>query len=113
MAKQQVWGGDALSKHTMGELGFVVELYKHESRSTRYELRGHPARTPGGGDTMLYGIVKDSPYTRVSAMGVGKVVEVKPNGRALIEMLDDKVEIEAALNELGYSDLMSEVGQQP
>jgi hypothetical protein len=80
MAKQQVWVGDALTGHKVGDLGFVVELHKHETKSTRYELRGHPARAPAGGETMLYGVVKDSTYTRVSALGIGKVIEVKPNG---------------------------------
>ena len=113
MAKQQVWAGDALTGHKVGDLGFVVELHKHETKSTRYELRGHPARAPAGGETMLYGVVKDSNYTRVSALGIGKVLEVKPNGRALIELLDNDAEVRASVNDLGYPELEREVDLKP
>lgn len=111
--KQTVWAGDTLTKHAVGDLGFVVSLFKHETHSTRHELRGHPARTPAGGETLLYGIVKDSPYTRVEALGLGKVVEVKPNGRALIGLLDDSEEVKAGLEGLGYPELASEVDFRP
>ena len=111
--KQTVWAGDTLTAHKVGDLGFVVGLFKHETKSTRHELRGHPARTPAGGEVLLYGIVKDSPYTRVEALGLGKVLEVKPNGRALIELLDDKAVIKAGLEDLGYPELASEVDAQP
>jgi hypothetical protein len=111
--KQTVWAGDTLTQHAVGDLGFVVSLFKHETRSTRHELRGHPARTPAGGETLLYGIVKDSPYTRVEALGLGRVIDVKPNGRALIELLDDKAEVKEGLNTLGYPDMQHEVDARP
>jgi len=47
--------------------------------------------------------------TQVTALGLGRVVEVTRNGRGRVEYITDPSEMKAVLEELGYPDLMNGV----
>lgn len=96
------WVGDNRNAFQVGDVGFLIRLTPRRGRS-RVELRLHPARITETMEDILFGDI-DGP-TYVEAFGMGKVVEVAPNGRGKVEHISGE-ELEDALHRLGYPELI-------
>jgi len=98
------WIGDDRTKYTVGDTGFLLQLENRGRGWKRVELRQHPACEDGTPRPRLFGPVGGG-MTQVTALGLGKVVEVAKNGRGRVESITDPEQMKQVLNELGYPGL--------
>lgn len=105
-----VWGDDESGQHKVGDRGFLVERSHCIKGWTRYGLYDRPAHTNMGGCPQFTGWCGTTDDVSVHAHGIGKVVRVARNGRVQFVQVEDPVEIEAVLDELGYPDIESDRG---
>jgi len=91
----------------VGSNGFLIENSNPYDGWNRYELRDTPAFTNRSHEPRLHGWCGS--YNNVSTYGHGfwVVTKVAKNGRALIKELDGD-ELAAALEELGYPELIGD-----
>ncbi len=101
---KQLWVGDDRTRYNVGDTGFLLQLENRGRGWKRLELRGHPACEDGTPIPRLYGSVGGG-STQVTALGLGRVVEVARNGRGRVEAITDAAETAGVLAALGYPDL--------
>ncbi len=97
------WLGDDQIRFNHGDTGFLIEMRNADRGWTRYELRDHPAQMAGTLEPRLYGSVGGG-RTAVTALGVWRVEEARPNGRGRARRLSG-AELAEALDTLGYPEL--------
>lgn len=99
------WIGDG-GGLSVGDVGFLVGSVERgrEEEGETYSVRGSPARTKWSGEPVLVGQLGATKDVNRFARGVVRVLQVAPNGPALVEPLEGD-ELSAALVELGWPSL--------
>lgn len=95
-----------------GDKGFLVELHHKTEGWTNHQLRAHPAMAAKSFKPYLYGWVDEHSTITTKALGMVQVVQVAPNGRALVTPLQGD-ELVAALHEYGYPELIEQMRKLP
>ena len=90
---------------SVGDIGFLIEKSHNTAGWERYELRDTPAYTNQSRQPRLDGWCGSYNDLSTSACGMVKVERMAKNGRALVRELEGD-ELAAALEELGYPELM-------
>lgn len=92
-------------KLELGQTGFLI-LHCPEQGGNRYELRDQPARTNNTHKARLTGWCGSYNNVSTHAEGLGKVIRMARNGRALVETIEaDSDEEKTILEDLGWSGL--------
>ena len=91
----------------VGQRGFLVRIEPVQS-AERYELRDRPALTNQARQPKVFGLAGTTNYVAVYGCGLWEVVTLARNGRAKVAQLVEREEIHAALEELGYPDLLDD-----
>lgn len=90
---------------SVGDVGFLINFCNPIRGSDRYELRDIPAYTNQSHQPRLHGWCGSYNDLSTNACGMARVERVAKNGRALVRELEGD-ELAAALDELGYPELM-------
>lgn len=101
-------GPDELLK--VGDFGFLVKNEHYTKGWERYELRDTPPYTNQSIAPKLYGWCGSYNDVSTSGKGMWKVERMAKNGRAFIRRLEGD-DLEAALDELGYPELMPQTDE--
>lgn len=93
---------------TVGTIGFLIEHSNENTGVSRFELRDTPPYTNRSHEPRLTGWCGTWNNVGTYGQGMARVERLARNGRALVRKLDGD-ELAAALEELGYPELLEGV----
>jgi hypothetical protein len=95
------------NEHEVGDVGFLIETQNlnRPQQEPQYHIQNNPGRKNLSGEASLDEWLGNTNNIYRAAHGIGKIVRVTKNGRALVAILNE-AETERALEELGYPDLI-------
>lgn len=93
---------------SIGDAGFLVEISNYVKGSTRHELRDRPPTTNESRQPRPLGWCGTFNDTATHGCGIWRVIDTRPNGRAKLEEITARAEIEAFLDAVGFPDLIDE-----
>jgi hypothetical protein len=90
-------------------IGFLASSHDNNQRGARtvYYLRQHPGRTNMSGEPKLCAWLGETNNVSRNACGLARVVRIAKNGRVCLARVEATPEL---LEELGYPELLAEVG---
>ena len=94
---------------TVGTIGFLIEHSNENTGVSRFELRDTPPYTNRSHEPRLTGWCGTWNNVGTYGQGMARVKRLARNGRALVRKLDGD-ELAAALEELGYPELLEGAG---